>query len=79
MAIWSWYGQLALGRLYNAAEFLDVESYTNLMDWTKKIDARNTVQRGRMVNRVNGELSSQLHERHQASDFELRTQDKLSK
>ena len=51
MAIWSWYGQLALGRLYNAAEFLDVESYTHLMDWTKKIDARNTVQRGRMVNR----------------------------
>ena len=79
MAIWSWYGQLALGRLYNAAEFLDVESYTHLMDWTKKIDARNTVQRGRMVNRVNGELSSQLHERHQASDFDLRTQDKLSK
>ena len=79
MAIWSWYGQLALGRLYNAAEFLDVESYTHLMDWTKKIDARNTVQRGRMVNRVNGELSSQLHERHQASDFDLRTEDKLSK
>ena len=79
MAIWSWYGQLVLGRLYNAAEFLDVESYTHLMDWTKKIDARNTVQRGRMVNRVNGELSSQLHERHQASDFDLRTQDKLSK
>lgn len=79
MAIWSWYGQLALGRLYNAAEFLDVESYTHLMDWTKKIDARNTVQRGRMVNRVNGELSSQLHERHQTSDFDLRTQDKLSK
>lgn len=79
MAIWSWYGQLALGRLYNAAEFLDVESYTHLMDWTKKIDARNTVQRGRMVNRVNGELSSQLRERHQASDFDLRTEDKLSK
>ena len=79
MAIWSWYGQLALGRLYNAAEFLDVGSYIHLMDWTKKIDARKTVQRGRMVNRVNGELSSQLHERHQASDFDLRTQDKLSK
>ena len=47
------------------------------MDWTKKIDARKTVQRGRMVNRVNGELSSQLHERHQASDFDLRTEDKL--
>ena len=79
IAIWSWYGQLALGRLYNAAEFLDVGSYIHLMDWTKKIDARKTVQRGRMVNRVNGELSSQLHERHQASDFDLRTQDKLSK
>ena len=79
MAIWSWYGQLALGRLYNAAEFLDVESYTHLMDWTKKIDARDTVQRGRMVNRVNGELSSQLRESHQASDFDLRTEDKLSK
>ncbi|MEC8234870.1 MAG: glutathione-dependent disulfide-bond oxidoreductase [Pseudomonadota bacterium] len=79
MAIWSWYGQLALGRLYNAAEFLDVGSYIHLMDWTKKIDARKTVERGRMVNRVNGELSSQLHERHQASDFHLRTEDKLSK
>ena len=77
IAIWSWYGQLALGRLYNAAEFLNVESYTYLMDWTKKIDARDTVQRGRMVNRVNGELSSQLHERHHASDFELKTEDKL--
>ena len=79
MAIWSWYGQLALGRLYNAAEFLDVGSYIHLMDWTKKIDARKTVERGRMVNRVNGELSSQLRERHQASDFDLRTEDKLSK
>ena len=79
MAIWSWYGQLALGRLYNAAEFLDVGSYIHLMDWTKKIDARKTVERGRMVNRVNGKLSSQLHERHQASDFDLRTEDKLSK
>ncbi|MAI15503.1 MAG: glutathione-dependent disulfide-bond oxidoreductase [Rhodospirillaceae bacterium] len=79
MAIWSWYGQLALGRLYNAAEFLDVGSYIHLMDWTKKIDARKTVERGRMVNRVNGELSSQLHERHQSSDFDLRTEDKLSK
>jgi GST-like protein len=79
IAIWSWYGQLALGRLYNAAEFLDVGSYTHLMDWTKKIDVRKAVQRGRMVNRVNGELSSQLRERHQASDFDLRTEDKLSK
>ena len=77
IAIWSWYGQLTLGRLYNAAEFLDVESYAYLMEWTKKIDARKTVQRGRMVNRVNGELSSQLHERHHASDFDLKTEDKL--
>ena len=77
IAIWSWYGQLALGRLYNAAEFLNVESYAYLMEWTKKIDARKTVQRGRMVNRVNGELSSQLHERHHASDFDLKTEDKL--
>ena len=79
IAIWSWYGQLALGRLYNAAEFLDVGSYTHLMEWTKRIDVRKAVQRGRMVNRVNGELSSQLRERHQASDFDLRTEDKLSK
>ena len=78
IAIWSWYGQLALGRLYGAGEFLDVESYKNLMAWTKKIDARKAVQRGRMVNRVNGELSSQLHERHHSSDFDLRTQDKIS-
>ena len=78
IAIWSWYGQLALGRLYGAGEFLDVESYKNLMAWTKKIDARKSVQRGRMVNRVNGEPSSQLHERHHSSDFDLRTQDKIS-
>ena len=78
IAIWSWYGQLALGRLYGAGEFLDVESYKNLMAWTKKIDARKSVQRGRMVNRVNGELSSQLHERQHSSDFDLRTQDKIS-
>ena len=78
IAIWSWYGQLALGRLYGAGEFLDVESYKNLMAWTKKIDARKSVQRGRMVNRVNGELSRQLHERLHSSDFDLRTQDKIS-
>ena len=78
IAIWSWYGQLALGRLYGAGEFLDVESYKNLMAWTKKIDARKSVRRGRMVNRVNGELSSQLHERHHSSDFDLRTQDRIS-
>lgn len=77
MAIWPWYGQLVLGRLYNAATFLDVESYANVMDWAKRIDARPAVQRGRMVNRTGGDPASQLLERHAASDFETRTQDKL--
>ncbi|MFW8594570.1 glutathione-dependent disulfide-bond oxidoreductase [Cribrihabitans neustonicus] len=77
MAIWPWYGQLVLGRLYDAAEFLDVESYTNVMRWAKAIDERPAVQRGRKVNRAFGELHMQLHERHDASDFETRTQDKL--
>ncbi|NOD31367.1 glutathione-dependent disulfide-bond oxidoreductase [Ruegeria atlantica] len=77
MAIWPWYGQLVLGRLYSAAEFLDVESYKNVMRWAKAIDARPAVQRGRMVNRAFGEPHTQLHERHDASDFETRTQDKL--
>jgi GST-like protein len=77
MAIWAWYGQLVLGRLYDAAEFLDVESYTNVMRWAKAIDARPAVQHGRMVNRVNGDPAMQLHERHDASDFDLRTQDKI--
>ena len=78
IAIWSWYGQLALGRLYDAAEFLDVESYKNVMRWATAIDARPAVQRGRMVNRVNGDLHTQLHERHDASDFDTRTQDKIT-
>ncbi len=77
MAIWPWYGQLVLGRLYDAAEFLDVESYKNVVRWAKEIDARPAVQRGRMVNRACGDLEMQLHERHDASDFETRTQDKL--
>jgi len=77
IAIWPWYGQLVLGRLYDAAEFLDVESYTHVMRWAKAIDARPAVQRGRMVNRAFGELESQLRERHDASDFDTRTQDKL--
>ena len=78
MAIWAWYGQLVLGRLYDAAEFLDVTSYTHVLAWAEKIDARPAVQRGRMVNRAYGDdLSLQLHERHDASDFETRTQDKL--
>ncbi|WP_425081078.1 glutathione-dependent disulfide-bond oxidoreductase [Ruegeria arenilitoris] len=77
MAVWPWYGQLVLGRLYSAAEFLDVESYKNVMRWAKAIDARPAVQRGRMVNRAFGEPHTQLHERHDASDFDTRTQDKL--
>ncbi|WP_419737703.1 glutathione-dependent disulfide-bond oxidoreductase [Ruegeria sp.] len=77
MAIWPWYGQLVLGRLYDAAEFLDVESYENVMRWAKAIDARPAVKRGRMVNRAFGEPHTQLHERHEASDFDTRTQDKL--
>ncbi|MGJ8627073.1 MAG: glutathione-dependent disulfide-bond oxidoreductase [Sulfitobacter sp.] len=79
IAIWSWYGQLVLGRLYSAAEFLDVASYTNVMRWAKAVDARPTVQRGRMVNRTFGDdLSMQLHERHDASDFDTKTQDKIA-
>ncbi len=78
MAIWAWYGQLVLGRLYSAAEFLDVASYENVMRWAKEIDARPAVLRGRMVNRVFGEPSLQLHERHDASDFDTKTQDKLA-
>jgi len=77
IAIWSWYGQLVLGRLYSAAEFLDVESYKHLMAWSKKIDERPAVQRGRMVNRPFGEPETQLHERHDASDFDTQTQDKI--
>ncbi|MCX7301578.1 MAG: glutathione-dependent disulfide-bond oxidoreductase [Rhodobacterales bacterium] len=77
IAIWSWYGQLALGRQYNAAEFLDVASYLNVQRWAQAIDARPAVTRGRMVNRSFGDLHMQLRERHDASDFELRTQDKI--
>ncbi len=77
IAIWSWYGQLVLGRLYNAAEFLDVASYKNVMKWAETIDARPAVLRGRMVNRAFGEPELQLHERHDASDFDTKTQDKI--
>ncbi|EXS70380.1 glutathione-dependent disulfide-bond oxidoreductase [Sphingobium sp. Ant17] len=77
MAIWPWYGGLVLGRAYEAAEFLDVASYTHVVRWAQQIDARPAVKRGRMVNKVNGPLEEQLHERHDASDFATRTQDKL--
>lgn len=77
IAIWPWYGGLVLGRAYGAAEFLDAGSYTNLLRWAKQIDARPAVKRGRIVNKANGPLEEQLHERHAASDFETKTQDKL--
>ena len=77
MAIWPWYGQLLLNRLYEGAEFLDAPSYKHVNRWTDQIGDREAVKRGRMVNRVQGEPETQLHERHDASDFELRTQDKL--
>ncbi len=77
IANWAWYGQLALGRLYSAAEFLDVASYKNVQKWATSIDERPAVKRGRMVNRTFGDLDMQLHERHDAGDFDTRTQDKL--
>ncbi len=77
IAIWAWYGQLALGRQYGAGEFLDVKSYKQLQRWAQDIDARPAVTRGRMVNKANGDLNMQLRERHDASDFETKTQDKL--
>ena len=78
IAIWAWYGQLALGRLYSAAEFLDVDSYKNVQRWAKAIDMRPATLRGRMVNRTFGEPELQLHERHAAEDFETKTQDKIA-
>ncbi len=78
IAVWPWYGALVAGLVYNAAEFLDVKSYKHIGRWSAKIAERSAAKRGRMVNRRWGELSSQLHERHDASDFELRTQDKLA-
>ena len=77
MAIWPWYGQLVLGRLYNAAEFLQVQDYTHVLRWARELDERPAVKRGRMVNRTFGEPAEQLPERHDASDFALRTADKL--
>ena len=77
MAIWPWYGALAKGQLYEAGEFLQVHEYHHVNRWAEDIAKRPAVQRGRMVNRVNGPLETQLHERHDASDFVCRTQDKL--
>ncbi|AOV15812.1 glutathione-dependent disulfide-bond oxidoreductase [Acidihalobacter aeolianus] len=77
MGIYPWYGELALGQLYDAGEFLSVHEYRNVVRWAESIHAREAVRRGRMVNRMRGEPSEQLRERHDASDFELRTEDKL--
>jgi GSH-dependent disulfide-bond oxidoreductase len=79
MATWPWYGNLALGQAYgDAGTFLDVQSYTHVQRWTAEIAARPAVKRGRMVNRLNGDPSEQLHERHDASDFDTKTQDKIA-
>jgi GSH-dependent disulfide-bond oxidoreductase len=79
MAIWPWYGALVKGLVYEAGEFLQVQDYKNVQRWTDQIAQRPAVQRGRMVNRVQGDPASQLHERHDASDFDTRTADKLAK
>lgn len=78
IAVWPWYGALAKGLIYGAGEFLSVQDYKHVQRWADQIAARPAAQRGRMVNRSWGELSSQLHERHDASDFDTRTQDKLA-
>jgi len=77
IAVWPWYGGLAKGLLYEAGEFLQVQGYKNLQRWTDAIAQRPAVRRGRMVNRTWGDPASQLHERHDANDFETKTQDKL--
>jgi GST-like protein len=78
IAIWPWYGGVALGRNYPGAdEFLATHEYEHVMRWARQIDARPTVKRGRIVNKLSGDESEQLHERHDASDFDLRTQDKI--
>ncbi len=78
IAVWPWYGGLVRGMLYEAGEFLQVQDYANLRRWADSIAERPAVQRGRMVNRISGEPSEQLHERHDAGDFMTKTQDKLA-
>jgi GSH-dependent disulfide-bond oxidoreductase len=78
MAVWPWYGALTKGLLYGGGEFLQVEQYTHVQRWTHQIATRPAVKRGRMVNRVMGDPASQLHERHEASDFDTKTQDKAA-
>jgi GST-like protein len=79
IAIWPWYGALAKGLVYDAGEFLQVKDYKNVQRWTDQIGERPAAKRGRMVNRVYGDPSTQLRERHDASDFETKTADKLEK
>ncbi|SUB69517.1 Uncharacterized GST-like protein yghU [Pluralibacter gergoviae] len=76
IAIWPWYGNLVLGGAYNAAEFLDAQSYKNVLRWAQDVGSRPAVKRGRIVNRAQGPLSEQLHERHNAGDFDTNTEDK---
>jgi len=78
MGIWPWYGALVKGLVYEAGEFLQVQDYTHVQRWTDLIAERPAVKRGRMVNRVMGEPASQLHERHDAGDFDTKTQDKIA-
>jgi len=78
IAVWPWYGALAKGLLYGAGEFLDVAEYRHVQRWTDAIAQRPAVRRGRMVNRLSGEPASQLHERHDADDFDTKTQDKMT-
>jgi GST-like protein len=78
IAVWPWYGALAKGLLYEAGEFLQVAEYKNVQRWTDAIAERLAVKRGRMVNRIQGDPASQLRERHDASDFDTKTQDKIA-
>jgi GST-like protein len=79
MSVWPWYGAMVKGVLYEAGEFLSVHEYKNVIRWTDQIAGRAAVKRGRMVNRTFGTPESQLHERHDASDFDTKTQDKIAK
>ena len=78
IAVWPWYGALAKGLIYDAGEFLQVAEYKNVQRWTDAIGVRPAVKRGRMVNRIVGDPASQLHERHEASDFDTKTQEKFA-
>ncbi len=78
IAVWPWYGGLAKGLLYGSAEFLAVHEYKNVNRWADAVGQRAAVKRGRIVNRLQGDPAAQLHERHDASDFDTKTQDKLA-